>query len=151
LNSNKPILGSSSASKNLGARGSQRVFNQDDDDEESEEESDEDSSSSSAEEEDSKPKKTTASKPRKKPESSSTSDDDDSSSESESDSGEDEEKKLRDQLAAQIAGLGSRDSQGSNYSQLLSPKANRSSSQQSRSAEKKGKKYISGYSFSQPV
>jgi hypothetical protein len=159
LNSNKPILGSSSASKTLGARGSQRVLNQDDEEseEESEEESDEDSSSSSAEEDEednSKPQKRTASKPRKKLESSSTSDDE-SSSDSESESEEDEEKKLRDELAAQIAALGNGDSQGSSNAGLLRPKAYRSSTQQSQSAEKKkGKtlgRVISGYSFSQPV
>jgi nucleolin len=133
-------------------RGSQQVLNQDEDEEESsEEESEEDSSSSSADEDNSSPKKKTATpKPPKKLESSSTSDYD-SSSDSESESEEDEEKKLRDELAARIAGLGS---QGSS-NMGLSPKAYRSGAQRGRSSEKenskKTKKFLSGYSFSQPV
>ncbi|RDL40068.1 uncharacterized protein BP5553_00047 [Venustampulla echinocandica] len=163
LNSKKPIFGSSTT--NSGVKSSQSLqktlAHASDSEEESEEESDEDSSSS--EEEDNPqtkyvaPASTPASKSGR-PAHTSDSDDSDSNDSSDSDSGSsDETTRMRNQLAAQIAGIDG-SIKGSQYS-IASPKVMRNSTARGtgtpntggKTQVKKKDKYVSGYVFSQPI
>lgn len=146
LSKSKSMLATSSAIKPVAGRSGQRTLQAMDDDgsEESEEESDDDSSDDSELE---APKSTQMAKtPARRDDSS----DSDSSGNSNSDSeGEEARKKIRDELALQIAGV-----KGNENLNLLSPKLYKTSTQQQdtgkdrkKKAEKKTDKYVSGYHF----
>ncbi|PVH85812.1 hypothetical protein DL98DRAFT_511347 [Cadophora sp. DSE1049] len=146
LSKSKSMLATSSAIKPVVGRSGQRTLQNmaDDDSEESEEESDEDSSDDSEFE---APKSTQKAKSPARRDASS---DSDSSGNSDSDSeGEDARKKIRDELALQIAGV-----KGNENLNLLSPKLYKTGTQQQdtgkerkKKAEKKTDKYVSGYHF----
>ncbi|KAG4437893.1 hypothetical protein IFR05_006612 [Cadophora sp. M221] len=146
LNKNKSMLATSSAVKPVVSRSGQRILqsvSDNEDSEESEEESDDDSSDSSDFE---APKPT---QKAKSPARRHVPSDSDSSGNSDSDSEGDEQKKIRDELALEIAGL-----KGSDSSNLLSPKLYKTSTQQQetpkerrKKAEKKTDKFLTGYKF----
>lgn len=148
LSKSKSMLATSSAIKPVVGRSGQRTLqNMDDEDsEESEEESDDDSSDDSELE---APKSTGKAKTPARRDASS---DSESSGNSDSDSdseGEEARKKIRDELALQIAGV-----KGNENVNLLSPKLYKTSTQQQdtskdrrKKAEKKTDKYVSGYHF----
>ncbi|KAH6709180.1 hypothetical protein BKA61DRAFT_114809 [Leptodontidium sp. MPI-SDFR-AT-0119] len=146
LNKNKSMLATSSAVKPVMSRNGQRTLQSiidDEDSEESEEESADDSSDLS-DFEAKKPTQTAKSLARRDIPS-----DSDSSGNSDSDSEDDEQKKIRDELALEIAGL-----KGSDSSNLLSPKLYKTSTQQQetskerkKKAEKKTDKFLTGYKF----
>ncbi|KAK0126498.1 hypothetical protein ONS95_008095 [Cadophora gregata] len=146
LSKSKSMLATSSSIKPVVGRSGQRTLQTmyDEESEESEEESDEDSSDVSEFE---------APKPSQKAKSATrrdSSSDSDSSGNSDSDSeGEKARKKIRDELALQIAGV-----KGDENLNLLSPRLYKTSTQQQetskerkKKAEKKTDKYVSGYRF----
>ncbi|KAH7417366.1 hypothetical protein BKA64DRAFT_636736 [Cadophora sp. MPI-SDFR-AT-0126] len=145
LSKSKSMLATSSAIKPVVGRSGQRTLqNMEDEDSEESEESDDESSDGSEFEE---PKSTQKAKSPARRDASS---DSDSSGDSDSDSeGEDARRKIRDELALQIAGV-----KGNENLNLLSPKVYKTSTQQQdtgkerkKKAEKKTDKYVSGYHF----
>ncbi|KAL2072617.1 hypothetical protein VTL71DRAFT_11960 [Oculimacula yallundae] len=144
LNRNRSMLATSSAIKPVVSRSGQRTLQaMDEGSDESEEESDDNSSDSSDSE---------TTKPAQKVKVSTQQDDSDSDSSSNSDSDdevEDEEKKIRDELALEIAGLNATDN-----ASFLSPKLYKTSTQQQdnskdrkKKAEKKPDKWVTGQKF----